>query len=490
MTEHYDVIVVGAGTAGIPTAGFAARRGAKVLLIDAADRIGGTLHLSGGNMSAGGTRVQAAKGITDSPAQHFDDIMRISHGTADPVMVRLAVDNAPDTVHWLLDIGFEMLPEMPVINYGHEAYRVPRTYWGPEFGISVLKAIEPWLDTEIEAGRIELRLDTKLVGLQQNDSRQVTGAVLRGRDGVHRVVCGDNIVLTTGGYTANSALFPMLNDGRPLYSLGDEYSQGEGITIALGAGSYLRGGQMMLPTFGGVEDPHRPGYYLGGVVNLTPQYRQPWEIFVNLEGERFVCEDTDSVDLRERALLRQTDMRFWVIFDQTIKDAAPGILSDWPDNPYRDQELPPGKSIYDSAIDKHPDFSSAATLAELADKTGIDRKALERTVVAYNRGVADGQDPLGRRHHPLPIAKPPFYAIRNHGTSVKSYAGIAVDPELRVLDRHDRPIANLYAAGEALGGGVMTGNSFCGGMSVTPALTFGRLLGDRILKWRRNIAAN
>ena len=135
MTQDYDVIVVGAGTAGIPAAGFAAMRGARVLLIEAADRIGGTLFLSGGNMSAGGTRVQAAKGIDDSPDRHYDDIMRISRYSADSTMVRLAVDNAPDTIHWLLDIGFEMLPEMPVINYGHEAYTVPRTYWGPKLGV-------------------------------------------------------------------------------------------------------------------------------------------------------------------------------------------------------------------------------------------------------------------------------------------------------------------------------------------------------------------
>ena len=72
---------------------------------------------------------------------------------------------------------------------------------------------------------------------------------------------------------------------------------------------------------------------------------------------------------------------------------------------------------------------------------------------------------------------------------MKTYGGLAVDPSLRVLRRNDVPIGNLYAAGEVVGGGLLTGNSFCGGMSVTPALTFGRMLGDRILRWRRNEAA-
>ncbi|NQV80700.1 MAG: FAD-binding protein [Alphaproteobacteria bacterium] len=489
VAQHYDVIVVGAGTAGIPAAGFAASRGARVLLLDAADRIGGTLFLSGGNMSAGGTRVQAAKGIKDSPDQHYDDIMRISRGSADPTMVRLAVDHAPNTIHWLLDIGFEMLPEMPIINYGHEAYSVARTYWGPKLGLSVLESIGPWLQGFIDSGQVTLQLNTKLAGLRQDAYLNIVGAVIKGPDHVHRVVSADNYVLTTGGYTGNRALFPMLNGGHPLYPLGSENSMGDGVLIATGVGGYVRGGEMLMPTFGGVEDPVRPGFYNGGLCNLTPQYRQPWEIYVNREGERFVCEDTDSVDARERALLAQTDLRFWVVFDEAIKEQSLSIIDDWPDNPYRGGTPPTNGAIYDNAFGGHPDFFRADSIAALAALTGIDAVALERTVAAFNEGVRNGTDPLGRKHHPLPIQEAPFYAIRNHGTAVKSYAGIAVDDQLRVLDRNDKPIGNLYAAGELIGGGVLTGNSFCGGMSVTPALTFGRLLGESLLQWRRIEAA-
>jgi fumarate reductase flavoprotein subunit len=57
-----------------------------------------------------------------------------------------------------------------------------------------------------------------------------------------------------------------------------------------------------------------------------------------------------------------------------------------------------------------------------------------------------------------------------------------VDDELRVLDRAGAPIPNLYAAGEILGLGATSGNAFVGGMSVTPAMTFGRILGDRLAK--------
>ena len=131
----FDIIVVGAGAAGIPAASFSGDAGARVLLVEAADAIGGTFHISTGQMSAAGSRVQAAKGIKNTPEEHFRDVMRISRGTADPALVRLAVDNAADTLHWLLDLGLVLEPDHPVIHYGHETYSIhaptgqPKAAW-------------------------------------------------------------------------------------------------------------------------------------------------------------------------------------------------------------------------------------------------------------------------------------------------------------------------------------------------------------------------
>lgn len=93
-TKIYDVVIVGAGNAGLPAAIFAAQRGLSVAIIETASAIGGTLHLSSGQMSAAGTKLQKSKGIDDAPQIHFDDVMRISKGTADPVLLKLATDNA------------------------------------------------------------------------------------------------------------------------------------------------------------------------------------------------------------------------------------------------------------------------------------------------------------------------------------------------------------------------------------------------------------
>ena len=101
--RRLDLLVIGAGTAGLPSVIFAAKRGASVLVIDAAPQIGGTLLLSSGQMSAAGTQLQREKGISDSPREHFDDLMRISWGTIDPVIARLAVDHAAATFDWLME---------------------------------------------------------------------------------------------------------------------------------------------------------------------------------------------------------------------------------------------------------------------------------------------------------------------------------------------------------------------------------------------------
>ena len=93
----WDVLVIGAGSAGLPLAIKAAERGARVLQLEADHRIGGTLHWSSGQISAAGTRLQKQHGIDDSPDEHYRDAQRIAHDTIDPVVLRLFVDHAAAT---------------------------------------------------------------------------------------------------------------------------------------------------------------------------------------------------------------------------------------------------------------------------------------------------------------------------------------------------------------------------------------------------------
>jgi len=464
---RYDLIVIGAGTAGIPAAIFAAARGARVLMLDAAPDIGGTLHLSTGQMSAAGTKLQAALGIKDSAQAHFDDVMRISKGTADPEIVRLAVDNAATTFDWLMDHGFKTLPDHPVLGLGHEPYSQKRYYWGPEGGRTILAVLREQLKPWVDQGRVDVLLSTPVTALLTNDAGDIEA--VRVKSGVNETVFrGRHVLLCCGGYVSNPELFERLSGVRDYGDNGYAYSQGAGIELGLSVGGFVRGRENYLSNFGSIlADDQFPSKMFARFI-VIPQQRQPWEIFVNARGERFIREDEPSFDKREISLLSQPDLRYWIVFDEEILATAPPGVGGFSREEIRD------------AFEAHSWFVKADSLPDLAAKTGIDPQGLLRSVEDYNQGVARGRDRFGREHLPRKIVKAPFYAIRHQGHSTTSTVGLAVNGALNVVRARGEPVRNLYAAGELLGAGQLMGQSFVGGMMVTPAITFGRLLGQRL----------
>jgi fumarate reductase flavoprotein subunit len=468
--RHWDVIVVGAGTAGLPLAIFASRRGARVLLIDAAPRIGGTLLLSSGQMSAAGTKLQRSLGIDDSPQEHYDDVMRISRQTANPDILRLAVDNAAAAADWLMDCGFKIKAGHPVLSGGHDPYSKRRYFWGERGGLSVLEVLERELQPEIARGNVTLLLDTEVTSLLQSAAEgPVMGVVARGADGRSRRHLGRSVVLTCGGYIANAEMFEQIEGVRDYGNTVYSFSRGAGVTMGVAAGGYVRGQDCHQPLFNAVLASDTVPSPLLLHLLTDPAYRPAWEIWVNVRGERFVREDTPSFDDKEKALARQPEERCWVVMDDAMLQGSPSLSREW------------SKSEIIAAFGVYPLFYRASSLAELAAMTGIDAAGLQATVSAFNEGQAGGKDSLGRDHMPLPITRPPFHAIRMQGYYLLDTAGLAVDTGLRVITRHGAPIPNLHAAGELLGMAALQGQSYCGGMSVTPALAFGRLLGASLL---------
>lgn len=475
--ERWDLIVVGGGNAGLPAAIFAAERGAQVLIIEAAGAIGGTLFMSSGQMSAAGTRLQAQKGIEDSPQSHYDDVMRISKGTADPDILRLAVFNAAETFDWLMDNGFEVHSHHPITGTTHEPYSSARYAWGLQGGMSILKILKEQLQPHVDAGRISIHTSTEVTQLIQDGDGVVQGVITMNAANDTEQRFADNTLLACGGYASNSEMFERLEGARDYSDVSYHFSQGAGITLGLGAGGYVRGGEHHLPLFGSVLADNNYPSRMVGTVRPWPPARPPWEIYVNVKGERFLREDIASHDAHEHALMAQPEERCWAVFDEAIFKAAPQLVfgsfsGGWTQDGVRE--------AFDKAM---PMFYKSDTLAGVARAAGIDGRGLERTVADYNSGQATGKDVLGRRHMPLPIARPPYYALQLQSWCLTGFAGIAVDDQLRVIRRNRTPVTNLYAAGELLGGGQFMGRSYCGGMLVTPALTFGRLLGQKLLSF-------
>ncbi|MFD1824067.1 MULTISPECIES: FAD-dependent oxidoreductase [Mumia] len=469
--SRFDVVVVGAGTAGIPCAIHAAQGGARVLLVDKDARVGGTLHVTGGHMAAGGTRRQAEKGVEDSAEAHLADIRRITRGTARDDLISIVAMNAADTIEWLQDRDFPFAPETPRLVYGHEPYTVARTYYGKDEGLSVFEVLKEELDRTVAEHDLTVWTKTPVVELRQDETGAVVGvSVLRGSDEI--AVDADAVVLATGGYAAEPELFEEL-EGAPLVSAAAKTSTGDGLQLGLAAGAGLQGAGTHLPTFGGLPDPQNPTRANWNDRQRLTSERPPREIYVDLHGKRWVREDEESIDEKERALATIADQTFWTIFDDAALALSTGDLNEMIVGKDPDQVR--------AVVDTRPGLHSADTLAELADKAGIDVEGLATTVSDYNAYVAAQDDPeFGRTYLPAPIEKGPFYALRNHAITLVTFQGLDIDDSFAVRSNGGDPIPGLYAVGEVIGAGATCGNTFCSGMLMTPALTFGRLLGSRL----------
>lgn len=465
--DEHDVIIVGAGTAGIPAALEAAARGVRILLLDKAADIGGTLHVSGGHLSAAGTARQRAKGIEDTPQAHYADVMRISEHTARPDLTRLAVDLAPSVVDWLSDCGFVFAAETPRLVYGHEPYATARTYYGPEAARSILSVLRPMLDQAVANGTVDLRLSTTVTRLLLDRGRCV-GVAATQPDGTETELRAQAVVLASGGFGYNPELFAEL-EGAPLVTAAAPTSTGDGLRMAVAAGAALGGRGTYLPTFGGLPPAHGIRVEWEQRPLLVATERPPWEIYVDVHGRRFVAEDEPSIDAKERALVKIPEMTFWTVFDaQALAESQPMVIG------WDTDEL-------DAAANTRVGVHRGDDLAELACLAGIDVEGLTTTVQAYNDAVAAGTDPeFGRNQLPAPITKPPFYAMQNHALTLITFTGVDVTADLAVRGQDGTVIEGLYAAGEVIGAGATSGNSFCGGMLITPALAFGRLLGQHL----------
>jgi len=464
-------VIVGAGTAGLAAAVTAGEVGRPVTLVEKTDRVGGMLQWSSGHFSAAGTRRQRARGITDSPDLHYRDVMAMGHGRNDPALVRLAVETLPDTVDWLEGLGFSFSPATPALVSGHEVYSRPRTYWGGDDPVSGGLEILRTLLAHIDETLVDMRLETAVTRIVVDGSQGLPA--VRGleveHDGQRELIETSCVILAAGGYAANRVLLAELQPEHAGALTGCmDHATGDAHEMLSQLGVELIGCDAYVPTMGMIEDPDRPGWGLRLtearlIVDATQ--RAPWEIWVNRDGERFVNEATESPYEREQALLGQPDLAMFSIWDRTVVERASPPIG--PDRSWDAIEVEVGRGRW---------LHRADGLHELAEQLGVDRSGLERTAATFG---PEGPDPFDRIHRPVRIERPPYYGVRTTGGMLLSRGGPRVDEGLRPLDSTGTAIRGLYAVGELLGMTQFSGDSFAGGMSVGPALAFGRLVMQR-----------
>lgn len=465
------LIVVGAGNAGLPAAIEAADRGAKVVLVEKNDFLGGMLHWSSATMSGAGARLQKAKGILDdSPEQHFQDCMHLGRNRQNPAVLRVLTQNAAETIDWLEEIGVPFTPDSPRLSSEHEAYGKARSFYphqatsprtgGFAGGGIVFDRINREFEKRLETGRIDLRTRTRMTGLIVEDGR-VTGVRTESREG-EETIRGDAVILTTGGYLANNALVRQLHPQfeRPITLCGP-HATGDAIPLVQALGGQFINQDILLLLQGYCEDPENPGFTIaGGSLRAGRPAQDSGDIWVNRNGQRFIREDEVSPDAREQALLAQPGAVCWAIFDDLMREGFTKKVNEYT------------RSLAYSGL-----LVGASTLEELATKIGLPPDNLRKAVDDYNAGQEIGSDAFGRSADamPVPITTGPFYAVRSDGTAILSFAGLLVDDRLQVVHENGDPIPGLYAAGEIIGAGQTNGEAFCSGMAAGPAITGGRL---------------
>lgn len=454
-TEDVDLIIVGAGNAGMPAAIQAADLGARVLLIEKNSFTGGMLNISGGHISAANSKLQIQKGIEDSPEAHYRDAILMGKAENNSELLKVAVENAGGMVDWLQEIGVQFTPESPFFEDDHDHYSAKRTYMGPEYARSLLHPLRTELDARVARGNIEIRLNTRVTRLIKNERDEVSGVVVVDGSGKSISLPAKAVLLTTGGYGASA---PLKNHYNAKYAASKvvcmPHATGDGIVMAAEIGAKLTNMDFLLSHPGAVDG----GF---GRLELAPRFMTEG-IWVNRQGTRFANEH-GSPDHREVAFLEQADFGFFYIFDQGIVDRSKLGMIGWESDQLNEY-------VKAGVVKK------AGSVPKLAQKAGISGKQLSATFTAYNDSVSAGKDAeFGRQQLDWRLDRGPFFAVPITGSILITHGGISVNHMLQVVDENKRTIAGLYAAGETLGVGQLMGKAVLSGMSVGPAITLGRI---------------
>jgi urocanate reductase len=493
-----DVVVIGAGVAGLPAAITARDHGASVIVVDENYDIGGRGILSGGRVHLGGGHtLQQKAGIKDSPDQVFADWTR--HDTADARysdrdLVRVFADENVPTFNFLIENGVKF-NDRPI---GPErASTVPRTFVTAEWpvasqliapgrgrnGSGLVRQLE--LAARQKGAEILLRHEMKSIIREQGRTGKVLGIMATHNGAVIAIEARKGVVIATGGHTGN-VNFRRIFDPR----LTEEYQQAcmpyvhqgaDGELAAMDVGASLWATANQTSEAGSaitktrhigcrwgyatlVYQPESPMFHLAKATGLTVT---DWQdlIFVNQAGRRFWNEVDGSYKFFAAAMAYSGEPGklngggpVWAIFDA---DAA--AREKWNTNP--------------PSVDPDGYFFSADTVGELASrirnpyqKQPMSGAALQETVNRYNSFVASGVDQDFKKPTPMhKIETPPFYAAWATPILHDTLTGLRTTRNAEVVDIRGEVIAGLYCAGESQGGFAQHGLARC--------LVFGRVAG-------------
>lgn len=450
--ETFDVVVIGAGGAGLATAVSAAQHGVKkILILEKMPFIGGNTSISGGGFNTVDPPRQKAQDIEDSPALHFKNTMNGGDNRANPVLVQTMTENSYDALKWLEGMGMKFQPKVYQI-YGGLYPRCHAPYGS--LGSDYIKVLEP----EAKKLGIEIRTHSKVTRIfrAQPLTGEVTGLEYTDKEGkTHTVRAVKCVVAAAGGFGANPQMRAKF-DPRflNLTTTNLPCSTGDLIPLLQDIGADTVGMDFI---------QCNPGCPPGRKHRVIMHLNAANFIMVDKDGKRFVAED-ERRDVIRDAVLSIRDQTGFSIVD------ADGFAA-----------LNPGHQDGAKKGLETGDAWTADTIEALAGKMGVPVETLVKTVADYNHCVDTKEDPLGKKARNLrKLEKAPFWACYAGMSVHHTMGGVVINKDTQVIDRYGKVIPHLYAVGEVTGG--IHGTNRLGGNAICDIFTFGRLAGIHIAK--------
>jgi flavocytochrome c len=467
--EEYDVVVMGSGYAGLAAAIEAKGAGADVIILEKNFIGGGNSIMCGGYIQAGGgTSVQKAAGIEDTPERFYRDIFNFGHHRGQPELIRKYVDNSPALIDWLGDLGLNWNPQLQKM----EGMTVDCTHVPAEGdtypGVS---GISSWvvMNNEVTRLGIETRLNHKGVRLiQRPEDKAVLGVEVETPDGTKYFKGKRAVVLATGGYKANLAMRnnwdPRIDADVSAGGLPYVESLGELSEAAVDIGAAQRE-MSFVCEFRFKWGTKVYQYWEPTSYDVVPNYSTGFPVgnfnyvmIVKNDGRRCVDEHAANeypqwpfyeafLDIEEKP------RSVWVLTDSSAAETL-----NWDLDVLRDPDP-------DTHPHLHPERVAVAdTIEELASMMGIDATGLKAEVERYNGFVDAGVDgDFGKKELPNKIETGPFYALKVQFFAHDQQSGLTVNTlaqvvsrasyfgDLKSLDQREI-IPHLYSAGEVSGG--------------------------------------
>ena len=484
-----DIVIVGAGGAGMTAAIAAANEGKNVVIVESQAMVGGNSVRSTGGMNAAKTPAQDENEFAESagvektletaasewadneaitaladtvagqwaeyqanPVGYFDsvELMELDtliggHGTNDPALVEALCSNSADAIAWLAEQGIELTS---VSSFGGASVkRIHRPVDAEGKTISVGSYMIPLLQAKCEELGVEFIMNTTANEILTDANGAAVGIAATDKNGAAVTVNAKAVILATGGFGAN---LDMVVEYKPdlagFMTTNAPGAQGQGIdmAVAIGAGTVDMDQIQIHPT---VE--------ANTAALITEGLRGDGAILVNAEGNRFT-DEVGTRDVVSAAEIAQTGSYSWLIIDQAMVDAS-SVIQGYIKNGYT---------------------FSGETYEELAEAIGVDPAAFAATMEKWNAAVAAGVDEeFGRTSFANPLDTAPYYAIKVTAGIHHTMGGLTINPDTQVLAGDGTVINGLYAAGEVTGG--VHGGNRLGGNAVADFTVFGRIAGQQ-----------